>query len=532
MANRHRKNGTKVKNKRQSPEPHRPKNANFSLVVKLMYRFIQAVHHLNVLVAFPDNALPPALQRKKDELDRFWKPSSSNENVQSKFKKLSKDYMDAGIETMKSHHRETSKDSASKLQKNTLNSEDFDKAKGIATSWAKKNFKRKLSDKTLEDFTKLCNEIASEKTTQENKILASTSKQTSEQQKISDPPINAESQGNNKFELDFGLGSVLSESFAQTPNKRKREVTPCNSPTGDESKPNTNTGDKAPVAKQGKISCPIDDLGPPLGKDDMAKSPGPSRTITEGSVLSESMTRTPIPIKRKRDVTPPNSPSNEVLNTSPSNAPPTKQGKPSSPANLARKSPVAQRFSPKRAFTPYRAESERGQKKKWSLPPINYKTVIIGDSNLSNITKARDHAMHVCSFPGARFSNLTGMLKTLTPYKCVKELVLSIGINERENNIPTTSIPQLKKLIAETKRVFPNAKIHMASLQWNPSRISSKEIKALGELNEHMAKLEDINVLPKLSTDLFKINHQDRYGIHWTKECANAMLESWSSHLN
>ena len=90
----------------------------------------------------------------------------------------------------------------------------------------------------------------------------------------------------------------------------------------------------------------------------------------------------------------------------------------------------------------------------------------------------------------------------------------------------------LRKLRDATKAAFPEATIYVASLQWNPTKISSKQVGALEDLNECLVELENIHVLPKLSGNDFEIDHTDKYGIHWSVECANKMLDNWFSALD
>ena len=125
------------------------------------------------------------------------------------------------------------------------------------------------------------------------------------------------------------------------------------------------------------------------------------------------------------------------------------------------------------------------------------------------------------------------MLKRKSPIKSVRNLVLSVGINERGNNIKITSKPKFRRLINEVKRVFPNAKIHMPEIQWNPALLSKENNIALADLNQAIYEFEGINILPKLDKESFEIDPNDRkYRIHWSKQCANKMLEHWLSHLN
>ena len=427
--------------------PSKPENAAFSLMVKLMYKFIQTIHHLAFLISLPDGQYPPALCRLKDQMDRFWKPSSNNELVQEKLRALSKTYMDGAIAIIKDHYKTTSNDLASKLKLNTMNHDDFSKAKNIASSWAKKNYRKKLSDNTLADFNDKCEEITN-----------------------------------------------------QTQSKSQKPQEPTTLASNSDQPSNVHTAEKTVKSNTSQANDP----------------------------LASNVTETP---KRKRQPTPPNSPTSPVSSdlkaASPSvNAPPTKQVRTSVSQARARTPPRA----PNRSFKPYRAE---GLKTRWTMPQIRHSLVVIGDSNLDNITKSPSSLMHILSYPGAIFYNIKSMLSRANPCKGVKDVVISLGINERNNQIQQTSIPMLRKLITEMKRVFPNARIHMAKLQWNSAKLSPAQIKALTELNDCMPALSDVNILPSLQSNLFQIDPNDRqHGIHWTKECANKMLDNWFCHLN
>jgi len=64
----------------------------------------------------------------------------------------------------------------------------------------------------------------------------------------------------------------------------------------------------------------------------------------------------------------------------------------------------------------------------------NSQILIIGDSNLSNITTSPNDHVNIESFPGAKIAHITQLLTKLenqpsTEPECV---ILSIGINDRE----------------------------------------------------------------------------------------------------
>ena len=191
-----------------------------------MYRFIQTIHHMTVISSLPVNELPPALQRKKAEMDRFWKPSSSNVKIQDRFRALSQTYMVDSLDSMKNHYEETTVDLAGKLKLHSLSLDDFEKARNIACGWAKKNYRRKLSNETLVKLNTLCEEIA------------------------------------NKMTESSGSQKSSSQSKNLAPSKRSREVTPPSSPSNPLPPPLVNE-------KRQRLETPSEN------HPDPPKSPGP-----------------------------------------------------------------------------------------------------------------------------------------------------------------------------------------------------------------------------------------------------------------
>ena len=189
------------------------------------------------------------------------------------------------------------------------------------------------------------------------------------------------------------------------------------------------------------------------------------------------------------------------------------------------------RQTQRKLFKPWRAEKG----KKWTLPTISAPTLIIGDSNLSNISKSRTSSkdLDICSYPGAKFYSFTKFLKETTKtFAHVKHLVLSIGINERDNHPKATSLPNMRKLLAAAHSVFPEAKIYLASLQWDPKRITSSQDANLNSLQDGFKDLKQVRLIPTLAHSKFEIQRSDQYGVHWTMETGNDMLDHWLQHLN
>jgi hypothetical protein len=257
------------------------------------------------------------------------------------------------------------------------------------------------------------------------------------------------------------------------------------------------------------------------------------RSVKGGAEATTSDLGTPVSTKRKMPFSPAGSPNSQV-------SPPKKMAKSESPGGnvTPRRSSVSKNqsrvgSSPKAHFQPWRPE-KGASKTYWSFPKLSAPTLIVGDSNLSNITKSRvsKKVLEVCSFPGAKFYNLHGLFSKTKPLTHVKNVILSVGVNERDNNVSSTSLPAFKKLLAKARVLFPEAKISMASIQWDGRRISNKERANLETLQKGIEDLDTVPLIPTLAESKFKIAPEDKYNIHWTKETANCMLDHWLDYLN
>ena len=172
--------------------------------------------------------------------------------------------------------------------------------------------------------------------------------------------------------------------------------------------------------------------------------------------------------------------------------------------------------------------------KPFKLPEINQPTLFLGDSNLSRITEIPGSKIQVLSFPGAKFYNIRTLLETMSECnKTVKKLVISLGINERYNNISLSCIPQFERLITTAKEKFPQAKIFCTEIQYNQGKLGAGICSNLVELNNGMKISKNVNFITGLKSKDIEIDPNDKkYKIHWTTTCANATMKKWVQSLN
>lgn len=164
--------------------------------------------------------------------------------------------------------------------------------------------------------------------------------------------------------------------------------------------------------------------------------------------------------------------------------------------------------------------------KDWDLQ-IKENTVIIGDSNLGRIETFLIPGIQIDSFPGAKFSHAETILaKIHGEREEVKEVILSLGINNRQQRPKETSIKQLTGAIRTAKKKFPNAQIYVPLINFSYN-LSPKEKDNLHTLNTYM--MHHTKYIPLLPDRDFKTESDH---IHWTTETGANMLQHWMEHLN
>ena len=399
-------------NSRQKPPGRTPGNngdPKFKTTVKLLYRIIQVLHHLSVMTVQQKGKLTKGFDSKFRELNRFLKPACPSDKLAADISAANMGWIKSVTGVLISHYEGAVAKFSEQLKSCDLIDSKFKEAQDLATTWARKNFRKKLNESTLTEFRKIC--IGS-RMTQEDMACAQSSS------------------GNKR-----------------APNSVSKLPVP--------------DPGKSP-AKRAEIAPQKQSQSAPAARKPVSHSPGQSQ---------------------------------------------------------------------RKLFKPWR--SEKGAK--WTFPELSAPTLIIGDSNLSNISKSRRNSkdLEICSYPGAKFYSFTKFLKeTAKTFGHVKNLVLNIGINERDNHPTATSLPNIKKLLSAAKSVFPEAKISLASLQWDPKRITSSQDANLKLLQEGFSGLKQVHLIPTLAQSKFEIQRLDQYGVHWTMETGNDLLDHWIQHLN
>jgi len=156
----------------------------------------------------------------------------------------------------------------------------------------------------------------------------------------------------------------------------------------------------------------------------------------------------------------------------------------------------------------------------WNLPPLTKKIVFIGDSNIANFKNSPENTQ-ILSFSGA---NIDSIRSLVTEYKHNNfqpdKIIFSVGINNRNQNPSSSSIPSAKALISKTKFIFPKAGIYLVSIIIEKSNLSI--------LNNSFTNFKNCSIIPPIPKHDFFTSSDN---IHWTPYTTESILNHWLFHL-
>ena len=175
----------------------------------------------------------------------------------------------------------------------------------------------------------------------------------------------------------------------------------------------------------------------------------------------------------------------------------------------------------------------------WQIPKLTKDILVMGDSNLSKISFVNNRNAQVTSYPGLNLYTCFRLLEhfkygpnSSTPGVKPSNIVFSVGLNDRGSK-ETTNDVNVKKVINEAKRQFPGSKISFCEVPFDP-KLPSDQKHILNKLNAHIKTLCDkdelCNYIETIPQRQFATSRTD--DIHWTENCANAIIEHTLNHLN
>lgn len=150
----------------------------------------------------------------------------------------------------------------------------------------------------------------------------------------------------------------------------------------------------------------------------------------------------------------------------------------------------------------------------------------LGDSNLNRIPAFSNDNIQIDSYPGASFYHFLQILEKTPIHSNIKLVILSVGINNRDQDAEKTSIKQLRMLYKKAKSVFPNADVFFPLINFSPS-LPKEQQRNLNFINSFAA--ERFLVLNPLPEDHFRTVGDN---IHWTQDTARHIITNWCEQLH
>lgn len=143
--------------------------------------------------------------------------------------------------------------------------------------------------------------------------------------------------------------------------------------------------------------------------------------------------------------------------------------------------------------------------KEWNLSVIK-PVLIVCDSNLSRMPSFRDDIIQIDSFPGTKLYHIYEVLKKLQPHQQVRELVLSVGLNNCLEWLLTKTIEkQLSLLTSIARQVFPNTTIRFPIINFS-TLLDKDQQQRLTMFNNLITS----NFLSEINPLFFAVNEKDR----------------------
>jgi len=527
---------------------------DFTLKVRVVYRIIKAIHHLNN-VSGQDP--PVMIARTTYSLINLIKPASPSDVTQLLLEGNAKNWQHSALLILQQHYEQSMNQDVQTLAE--FSSQEWRGPFEVATVWARKNLGRRLRSVTLQDT--------------EAFLVAHL---THQQQ-----PIGTARGQSIPLDTEVPHANARAQAQIHTAPPSQSLSTPRPPPASD-----------SPVSVATMTDQRGGDWPPPSPDDDEAvallplASPLP-RSLSPSPFLSPppppSLTSLPLPSSLSSPPPPPSLSSppprsrrqlrdnsrserstagltaeqqtakemiastttSEPLSTKPaprgarsSSLPPlltpeplhSEEGKTAAPrgATTPRKK-LQQLFTRPSPVTPTQRPIRHGNtdqrdKKAWRLC-AKRELLIMGDANVGRIPPFQREDLQIDSYPGATFHHAEAIIRRSKVDRSVKTLILSFGLNNRHQKAQVTIIKQLRGAIRAAAAKFPEAHILIPEVNF-PSSLPVQQRLNLRLMNDFIKN--QCMFIPNLPTSEFET---ESGGVRWSPTTASCMFNHWIQHL-
>jgi hypothetical protein len=181
-----------------------------------------------------------------------------------------------------------------------------------------------------------------------------------------------------------------------------------------------------------------------------------------------------------------------------------------------------------------RLTRHQGDKSEWRLPRLTSSRVIVGDSNVSRFRKeAGNKHLQIESYPGAKIHHFKRIFEDYYHSEKPKEIIISVGINDREDNNTARVAQKMKDLVKTAQTTFKDSEIYLAQIPISDALHQTKprEAENIRKINENLVLLtgEKVKVLEcNVRGGCFF----EPDGIHWGPRTANNILNRWMQQIS
>ena len=468
---------------------------DFTQKVRVVYRVIKAAHHLKN-VSGPDT--PPMIAKTTHSLATLIKPASPNDATQLLLEGNARNWEHTALLVLQDHYEQSMSKGVRELAQ--FPDQNWKGPFEVATVWATKNLGRRLRPDTLQNTEAF---LVANLTCQQQPTgtlpASAQSVATMTDQRGGDwppfplaedepvaplppsPPPVSPLHPPSLFPPPPPLSPLLPRSRRRREDNGQRsqtaEVTAAEQPTKEQTITSTTTSGPGSTtsASKGSSILPL----PPL------PTPEPTRSEKAGSAALREATTPRGKLQQPRSGAPPVTPPHR----------PTRHG-----------------------------NTDKKNKRDWVLC-VRGEHLIMGDSNVSRIPPFQRGDLQVDSFPGATFHHAEAILRRSKTSRLVKSVILSFGLNNRDQKPRETTIKQLQGAVRAATARFPQARILVPEVNI-PRSLTLKQRMNLRVVNDHIRK--DCDFIPHLSTTDFETESNS---VRWSRHTASRMLERWVYHL-
>ena len=154
--------------------------------------------------------------------------------------------------------------------------------------------------------------------------------------------------------------------------------------------------------------------------------------------------------------------------------------------------------------------------------------VILADSNFRfHRVKHEDYEVHV--FPGANLSHACAILKNFEIPHTVQNVIICVGMNNRSWKYHVSTAPDLRKLVAATKKFWQKSYFLGVSM---PRLMNQEESDNVARLNEDARGRFGDRFIPPLPQDQVRMATGDKYGIHHDEETVRKVFQSIDDEIS